>query len=62
MRVCDRCRCPDPKNYNIYILGQARDLCDNCYKEHIELKEVFDSMEREFIKNKTLKHIDFYWE
>lgn len=62
MLVCDRCRCPDPKNHNIYIFGYARDLCDNCNKEYAELTEVFNSMRREFLKNKTLKHIEYYWE
>lgn len=62
MLVCDRCRCADPKNHNIYIFGYACDLCDKCNKEYAELTEVFNSMRREFLKNKTLKHIDFQWE
>lgn len=62
MRVCDRCRTPDPKHHNIYILDRSRDLCDKCLKDYVELKEVFDSMELDYIKGKTLKHIDFQWE
>lgn len=61
MRICDRCRRPDPKHHNIYINGFSRDLCDSCLKDYVELKEVITSMEQTFIKNKTLKHIDFQW-
>lgn len=62
MRVCDRCRMPDPKYHNVYIAGKNRDICENCRKEFDELEEVIESMERTFIKGKKLKHIDFQWE
>jgi len=62
MRVCDRCRKPDPKYHNIYIGGLGRDLCVECNKDYEELTEIYDSMDLEFINNKTLKHIDFIWE
>lgn len=61
MRICDRCRIPDPKYHNIYICGISRDLCECCNKDYEELTEVFNSMEQTFLKNKTLKHVDFQW-
>ena len=62
MRVCDRCRCPDPYYKNYYFCGKNCDLCESCMKEYRELTEVIDSMEQTFLKGKTLKHIDFQWE
>lgn len=62
MRICNRCRCPDPMYTNVYIGGKVCDICANCHKELTELTELFDSMEREFMYNKTLKHIDSKWE
>lgn len=62
MRVCDRCRCPDPMYTNVYIGGRVHDICANCHKEYDELTNVFESIEKDFMKNKTLKHIDFQWE
>lgn len=62
MRICDRCKAPEPKHHNIYINGFSHDLCDSCLKDYVELTEVITSMEQTFIKNKNLKHIDFIWE
>lgn len=62
MRICDRCSCPNPKYHNIYICGIGRDICNECNRKYEKLTEVFDSMEREFMENKTLKHIDSKWE
>lgn len=61
MRVCDRCKAPEPKYHKVYVGGKCRDLCEPCNKELAELEEVFISMEQTFMKNKTLKHIDFQW-
>lgn len=62
MRVCDRCRCPDPSHIDMFMWNRSHDLCENCYKDYKEITEVFESMEQTFIKGKTLKHIDFQWE
>lgn len=47
---------------NVYIGGRVRDICANCHKEYEELTVIFESIEKDFMKNKTLKHIDFKWE
>lgn len=61
MRVCDRCNKPNPR-YCMYIGGKNRDICDRCNKEYEELKDIFESIEKDFMRNKTHKHIDFHWE
>ena len=62
MRICDRCRMPDPTHVNYFMLDKTRDLCEFCFKDYQELQEVFNEMERTFLKGKNLKHIDFQWE
>ena len=62
MRICDRCRIPDPTYSNIFIAGRTHDLCEMCNKDYEELQKVFDSMESTFLQGKNLKHIDFQWE
>lgn len=37
-------------------------MCEMCNKELEKLEDVFNSIEKTFMKNKTLKHIDFQWE
>ena len=61
MRICDRCKMPDPMYHNVYVGGRGRDLCEPCNKELEELEKVFNSIECNFMKNKTLKHIDVDW-
>ena len=62
MRICDRCRMPDPRYSNYYIGGKNRDICECCVKEYEKLEEVIESMEKTFMKNNVLKDIHFYWE
>lgn len=62
MRVCDRCRMPDPYFKNYYFGGRDHDLCANCMKDYNQLTEVIESMENTFLHGKNLKHIDFQWE
>lgn len=62
MRICDRCRCPDPDYCNVYVGNKNRDICKKCYNDYEELRDVFDSIEKNFMSNKNLKHIDFIWE
>lgn len=62
MRVCDRCKSPDPCYHNMYIGGKYRDMCRKCDKEFEDLEKVIKSIELDFMKNKNLKHIDFKWE
>lgn len=62
MRVCDRCRCPEPMYTNVYIGGKVRDICANCHKEYEELTVIFESIEQDFMENRTLKHINLNWE
>lgn len=61
MRICDRCGCPDPTYKNVYVGGRCHDLCEPCNKELEKLEKVFNSIECNFMKNKTLKHIDVDW-
>lgn len=62
MRICDRCGCPDPTYHNVYVGGRGHDMCAICNKDLEELEKVMNSMEKTFMKNKNLKHIDFQWE
>ena len=60
MRICDRCR----KNraiYKNYVGGGQFDLCEKCDKELAKMHIVFGEMEKTFMKNMTLKHIDCDW-
>lgn len=62
MRVCDRCGLVDPKYHNVYVGRKCCDMCEMCNKDLEKLKDVFNSIEKNFMKNKTLKHIDLQWE
>lgn len=62
MRICNRCKAPEPRYHNIYLSDRGLDMCEECYKDTQELLEVFTSMKETFMKNKNLKHIDFVWE
>lgn len=60
MRICDRCR-KGHVMYTAYVGDGNKELCSKCYKDLEELHIVFGEMEKSFMKNKTLKHIDVDW-
>lgn len=60
MLICDRCR-KNPSIYKTYVGGGQSDLCEKCDKELTKMHIVFGEMEKEFMKNKTMKHIDVDW-
>lgn len=61
MIICDRCKKNDAK-YKTYVGDRYVALCDSCHKDCEEMMNVFIGIEKTFMKNKTLKHIDVNWE
>lgn len=60
MEICDRCR-KNPPMYKPYVGGGQCVLCKKCELELEDMHIVFGEMEKTFMKNKTLKHIDVDW-
>ena len=61
MDICDRCRKNKPKYIcNVSSFPQVV-LCEKCSRELDEMRDIFDDIEKEFMLNKTLKHIDVNW-
>lgn len=60
MEICDRCRKNTPR-YRYYVYQHQAVLCDKCERELDKMRIMFGEMEKEFMKNKTLKHIHVDW-
>lgn len=60
MVICDRCRKNEPM-FKPYVGNSQYVLCDKCFRELNNMRIVFGEMEKTFMKNKTLKHIDVDW-
>lgn len=60
MEICDRCRKNKPK-YRCYVSSSQTVLCTKCQKELDEMRIMFGEMEKTFMKNYTLIHLNCDW-